>query len=144
MPKDNQPRMYLDLLELGQAAGGASVEDYFTPDRDIEMPELLFTAWDSNHQPFSRDNRSSGNTAAGNAVPSVSALEITITEDGNAVPFQKPFRADLITSGGGGQRVLPFPIRLYEGVKYKFKVANKGTPTMLGCQFGFPYNRSAQ
>lgn len=141
MPKDNKPRLYLDTLELGAAAGGASVSDFFTPDRDIEVSELLFEAWDANHQNFARENRGSGNTAAGNAIPSLTALEISVTEDGNSVPFQKPFRASLLTSSGLGQRVMPFPFRFYEGVKYKFTVVNKGTPTMTGCQFGFPYLR---
>ncbi len=142
MPKnDNKPRLFLDLLELGAANGGAAVFDYYQPDRDIEISELLFEAWDANHQPFSPNQHGSGNTAAGNAIPALSALEITITEDGNNVPFQKPFRASLLCTSGGRQRVLPHPFRFYEGVKYKFTVTNKGTPNMLGCQIGFPYLR---
>lgn len=143
MPKDNKPRLFLDVLELGAAAAGAAVSDYFTPDRDIEISELLFTAWDSNHQPFARDQRGSGNTAAGNAIPTMTGLEITITEDSNSIPFQKPFRADLLTSNGDRQRVLPHPFRFFEGVKYKFTVTNKGPVNMTGCQFGFPYLRQS-
>lgn len=145
MPKNNrsnEPRLYVDVLELGAANAAASVQGDYTPERDMDLSELLVTAWDANGQEFAAENRSSGNTAAGNAVPSLAALELTITEDTNNVPFQKPFRLSLLCSSGSRQRVLPFPIRLYEGSKYKFTVANKGPVNMAGIQFGFPYNRS--
>jgi hypothetical protein len=145
MPKKDfasTPRLFLDTVEIGAIAANATTSVDFTPERDMELSELLCEAWDANGQPFARENRSSGNTAAGNAVPSLSQLSCVITEDNNNVPFQKPFRLSLITSSGDKQRVLPYPIRLYEGSRYRFSVTNNGTVAVAGLQFGLPYNRA--
>jgi hypothetical protein len=65
-----------------------------------------------------------------------------MTEDQNQVPFQKPFRLSAIASGGGEQRILDYPLRLYEGAKYRMTFTNRGAVAVAGGQILLNYNRA--